>query len=61
MDHGHSLKYNKMETPLPKDDFCTVLTKLAQWFWRRGFLGVVNVFLLMSLLGKRHGSLFEQN
>mgnify|MGYP003692133723 CR=1 FL=1 len=52
MNHGHSTKYYITETPLSKDDFCTVWTKLAQCFWRSGFLGVLNAFLLMSLWKK---------
>jgi hypothetical protein len=27
--------FNKLESPLPKDDLRQVWLKLAQWFWRR--------------------------
>ena len=37
---------NKLESPLPKDALCQVWLKLAQWFWRRRFLNLVNVFSL---------------
>ena len=30
----------------PKDALCIVWLKLAQWFWRRRFLKIVNVFSL---------------
>jgi hypothetical protein len=30
---------------LPKDDFCQVWSKLAQWFWRRRFLNGPTPFL----------------
>ena len=29
------LHLNKLEFPSPKDAFCQVWLKLAQWFWRR--------------------------
>ena len=35
----------KLESLLPKDDFCQIWLKLAQWFWRR-CLKFVNVFSL---------------
>ena len=43
---GVTLHLNKLESPLPKDTLCQVWLKLAQWFWRRRFLKVVNLFLL---------------
>ena len=42
----HGLHLNKLEFPLPKDALCQVWLKLAQWFWRRRILNVLNVFLL---------------
>jgi hypothetical protein len=32
---GDPLHLNKLEFPPPKDDFCQVWLKLAEWFWRR--------------------------
>ena len=40
------LHLNKLESPLSKAAFGPVWLKLAQSFWRRGFLNFVNVFLL---------------
>ena len=40
------LHLKKHESPSPKDALCQVWLKLAQWFWRRGLLNVVNVFSL---------------
>ena len=37
---------NKLKSSLPRDAFCQVWLKLAQWFWRRRFFKIVNVFLL---------------
>ena len=57
------LNLKKLESPSPKDAFCQVWLKLAQWFWRRRFLQFVNVFFAISLLspyGKGSGPLFEQ-
>ena len=39
-------KIFKLELSSPKDALCQDWLKLAQWFWRRRFLKVVNVFLL---------------
>ena len=36
----------KLESPSSKDALCQVRLKLAQWFRRRRFLNVVNVFSL---------------
>ena len=38
---------NKFETPSPKGALCQVWLKLAEWFWRRGFLNSVNVFSVL--------------
>ena len=40
------LHLNKLESPSSKDALCQVWLKLAQWFWRRRFLNLVNVFSL---------------
>ena len=40
------LHSNKLESPSSKNALCQVWLKLAQWFWRRGFFNVVNMFLL---------------
>jgi hypothetical protein len=31
---GSSLRFNKLESPLPKYDLCQVWLILAQWLWR---------------------------
>jgi hypothetical protein len=38
LEKGNPLHLNQREFPLPKDEFCQVWLKLAQWFWRRRFL-----------------------
>ena len=43
---GMAIQVNWLEPPSPKDAFCQVWLKLAQWFWRRRFLNFVNVLLL---------------
>ena len=45
-EKGVALHLNKLKPPSPKDALCQVWLKLAQWFWRRGFLNFVNVFSL---------------
>ena len=45
-EKGGPLYLNKLESPSPKDAFCQVCLKLAQWFWRRRFFDFVNVFSL---------------
>ena len=45
LEKGVTLLLNKVEFPSPKDALCQVWLKLAQWFWRRRFLKVVNLFL----------------
>ena len=37
LEKGGALHLNKLESPSPKDGLCQVWSKLAQWFWRRGF------------------------
>ena len=46
LEKGGALYLNKVESPSPKDALCQVWLKLAQWFWRRRFLNLLNVFLL---------------
>ena len=41
-----SLNLKKNKTSSPKDALCLVWSKMAQWFWRRRFLIVLNVLLL---------------
>ena len=40
------LHLNKHESTSLKDALCQVWLKLAQWFWRRRFFNIVNVFSL---------------
>ena len=57
------LYLKKLESPSPTDAFCQDCLKLAQWFWRRGFLNFVNVFLLFCNylpLEKGGGPSFEE-
>ena len=60
LEKGGVLHFNKLESPSPKDALCQVWLKLAQWFLRRRFLNFVNVFLLLSHLGKRWSPSFVQ-
>ena len=46
LEKGGALHLNKVESPSPKDALCQVPVKLAQWFWSRRFLNLVNVFSL---------------
>ena len=41
-----ALHLNKLLSALPKNDLCQIWLKFACWFLRRGFLNVVNIFLL---------------
>ena len=34
LEKSNPLRFNNLESPLPKDDLCQVWLKLAQWFWR---------------------------
>jgi hypothetical protein len=45
LEKGYPLHLNKPESHSPKDDFCQVWLKLAQWFWRRRFLNDPTQFL----------------
>ena len=40
------LHWNKLIYPSPKDTLCLIWLKLTQWFWRRRFFKIVNVFSL---------------
>ena len=40
------LHLNILKSPSPKDAFCRIMLKLAQWSWRRRFLNFVNIFTL---------------
>ena len=60
---GQGLHLNKVESPSPRDTFCQVWLKLAQEFWRRRFLKVVNFFFIifqLSPLWEGRGPSFEQ-
>ena len=37
LGEGRVVHLNKLESSSPKDDFCKVWQKLAQWFWRQIF------------------------
>ena len=43
-EKGRALRFNKSESPSPKNLLHQVLLILAQWFWRRTLLNFVNVF-----------------
>ena len=38
----------KVESPFPKDTFCQVWLKLAQWFWRRKFCQCIFAISLLE-------------
>ena len=58
---GVALNLNKLESPSHKDSMYQVWLNLAQWFWRRGFLNLVNVFSLFHYhMSPWHGPWFEQ-
>ena len=46
LEKGGVLHLNKLELPSPKDAICQVWLKLAQWFWSKRFLNLVNVVSL---------------
>ena len=50
MEKGVAHLFHELKFPLPKNALCQVLLKLAQWFWRRIFLDLSNVFFTFSLL-----------
>ena len=43
-----ALHVDKLVSAAPEDDVRQVWLKLAQWFWGRRFLNVVNVFSLFD-------------
>ena len=45
LEKGMALQQNKLEFPLSKDALYQVRLKLAQWFWRRRFLIILNMIL----------------
>ena len=64
LEKGRAGHLNKLEYPSLKDALGQVWLKLAQWFWRRRFFYVVNVFFAFSKLFplcKGQGPSFEQN
>ena len=46
LEKGRDINFDKLKSPWPRDTFCQVWLKFAQWFWRRTILNFVNVFLL---------------
>ena len=46
---GVVLHLNRLESPSPKYNLCSVWLKLALWFWRR-FLNLIKVFFAIFLL-----------
>ena len=55
LEKGGTHHLNKFESPSPKDALCHVWLKLAQWFWRRRFFNLVNVFLQFRYLPWENG------
>jgi hypothetical protein len=49
-DKGNPLHLNKLKSFPPKDDFCQVWLKLAQWFWRKRFLNDPIPFLHFAII-----------
>jgi hypothetical protein len=45
LEKGYPLHLNNLISPTPKDDLFQIWLKLAQWFWRRGFLNDPTPFL----------------
>ena len=43
-DRVWSFNWKKLVSPSPRDSLCQVWLKLAQWFWKRRFLKVVNLY-----------------
>ena len=63
LEKGGALHLNNLEFPSPKDDICQDWLKLSKWFWKRGFLNFVILFLQFHFylpIGKRQGFSFEQ-
>ena len=52
MENVGTLHLNKLEYPSPTDALFQVRMKLADWCWRRRFFDFLNVFSLLSPLGK---------
>ena len=46
LEKDRTLHFNKIESPLPKDDLCQVWLKLAKWFWKTRFFKIVKVFTI---------------
>jgi hypothetical protein len=38
LGEGQSPSFEQTRISSPKEDLCQVWLKMAQWFWRRGFL-----------------------
>ena len=56
------LHLNKLESPTSQYPLCQFWLKLAQPFWRKGFLNFVNVFLLFhNLLPLEKGLALQSN
>ena len=45
-----ALKLNKFGSILPRDALCQVWLKLVQWYLRRRFLNLVNVYLVLVII-----------
>ena len=50
LEKDRALHLNKLKSPSPKDALCQIWLKLAQWFWRRRFLNLVNVFCYFVII-----------
>ena len=63
MEKSGALDLNKLVSPSSKDTLYQVWLKLAQWFWRRRFFKIVNVFSLFLIISpwKRVGPLIWTN
>jgi hypothetical protein len=48
LEKGYPLHLNNLKFPTPMDILCQIWLKLAQWFWRRGFLNDPTPFLHFS-------------
>ena len=48
-----------LESPLPKDDFCQIWLKLAQWFWRRCLTFVIVFSLFRNYLPLKKGGALQ--
>ena len=61
LENDMTLYLNKRESLSRKDALSQVWLKLAQWFWRRGFLNFINVFLLFSNYHSLYGLRISTN